>query len=215
MDVEDHLHLLDWRRRIFDLYGQVRAHGDPVAAWKLWRGVRDELMATHPQSPLTPAVRAGFEGLTYFEYDAAARVLAEVHKADLQQLELPSSTGDVYSFTRVGRAYCSLYGRPVALELYWLGGYAGGLFVPFKDLTCGSSTYGGGRYVLDTAKGADLGTVGGRLVLDFNFSYNPSCSYDPRWTCPLAPMANNIGLEVRAGEINRPEGETGEAGARV
>jgi uncharacterized protein (DUF1684 family) len=49
-------------------------------------------------------------------------------------------------------------------------------------------------------KGADLGTEGGRLVLDFNFAYQPSCSYDPMWVCPLAPPENRLAVEVRAGE---------------
>ena len=49
-------------------------------------------------------------------------------------------------------------------------------------------------------KGADLGTEGGHLVLDFNFAYQPSCSYDPAWACPLAPPDNRLAVPVRAGE---------------
>src|SRR5439155_19031339 len=86
------------------------------------------------------------------------------------------------------------------LTLYWLLGYGGGVFLPFADATSGRETYGAGRYLLDTVKGADLGTQGGQLVLDFNFAYQPSCSYDPRWTCPLAPRANRLSFPVRAGE---------------
>ena len=93
-----------------------------------------------------------------------------------------------------------LAGWPVALEAYWLEGYGGGVFVPFRDDTCGQETYGGGRYVLDTVKGADLGTDGDRLILDFNFAYNPSCAYDAGWVCPLAPPANFLPLAVTAGE---------------
>jgi uncharacterized protein len=74
------------------------------------------------------------------------------------------------------------------------------VFVPFADATAGDETYGAGRYLLDTVKGADLGTDGGRLVLDFNLAYNPSCSYDPRWSCPLAPPPNRLAVAVRMGE---------------
>ena len=74
------------------------------------------------------------------------------------------------------------------------------MFVPLKDLTAGVTSYGGGRYLLDTVKGADLGTEDGRLVLDFNLAYNPSCAYDPRWVCPLAPPANRLPVPIRAGE---------------
>ena len=62
-------------------------------------------------------------------------------------------------------------------------------------------TYGGGRYLLDTVKGADLGSVAGRLVVDLNFAYNPSCAYDEAWACPLAPPGNVIDAEVLAGEL--------------
>jgi uncharacterized protein (DUF1684 family) len=88
----------------------------------------------------------------------------------------------------------------VVLDLYWLEGYGGGLFVPFADATSGDETFGAGRYLLDTVKGADLGTEHGRLVLDFNFSYQPSCAYDSRWACPLAPPANRLDMRVEAGE---------------
>ena len=85
-----------------------------------------------------------------------------------------------------------LAGSECELELYWLDAYGGGMFVPFADATSGDETYGAGRYLLDTVKGADLGTEDGRLVLDFNLAYNPSCSYDPRWACPLSPPANRL-----------------------
>jgi uncharacterized protein (DUF1684 family) len=89
----------------------------------------------------------------------------------------------------------------VDLDLYWLDAYGGGLFIPFRDATSGDESYGAGRYVLDTIKGADLGsTEDGLLVLDLNLAYQPSCSYDPRWTCPLAPPANRLDIAVRAGE---------------
>ena len=99
-----------------------------------------------------------------------------------------------------------LAGREVSLAVYWLEGYGGGLFLPFRDALGGTQTYGGGRYLLDTVKGADLGMSadGARLVLDFNYAYNPSCSYDPRWSCPLAPPENRIDVSVEAGEMMRP-----------
>jgi hypothetical protein len=74
------------------------------------------------------------------------------------------------------------------------------VFVPLKDAGAGPRTYGGGRYLLDTVKGADLGGASGRLVLDLNFAYNPSCAYDPAWACPLAPPGNVLDVEVPVGE---------------
>jgi uncharacterized protein (DUF1684 family) len=106
-------------------------------------------------------------------------------------------------FRRFARARFELHGEPCALELYWLEAYGGGVFLPFGDATGGGETYGGGRYLLDTVKGSDLGGGDDTLVLDFNFAYNPSCAYDPRWACPLTPTANRLSSAVRAGERHR------------
>ena len=75
------------------------------------------------------------------------------------------------------------------------------MFLPFLDATSGKESYGGGRYLLDTIKSADHGTTpDGKTVLDFNFAYNPSCYYSPRWICPLAPRTNRLPAPVRGGE---------------
>jgi uncharacterized protein (DUF1684 family) len=196
----EELTLLDWKRRIFALYGEIRADDDAHRAWTLWRDTRDELFRTHAQSPLPPASRTGFRGLPYFEYDPAFRVLAAAEPADPERREIATSGEEPYAFTRFGRARFELHGQWLGLDLYWLEGYGGGVFLSFADATSGRETYGACRYLLDTVKGADLGDVGGRLVLDFNFAYNPSCAYDPRWVCPLAPPGNRLAVPVTAGE---------------
>jgi hypothetical protein len=107
---------------------------------------------------------------------------------------------------RIGWVSFTVGGKRRRLALHWIEGYGGGLFLPFKDLTnirppAGQGeTYGGGRYLLDTIKGADLGSSADRLVLDFNYAYNPSCAYHPRWACPLAPEENTLPFAVTAGE---------------
>jgi len=196
----DELTLLDWKRRVFGLYAEVRAADDPAAAWRRWCRARDELFARHPQSPLPPDARSRFGGLGYFPYEPALRVLAEVEPAPREQRAIATSGEQPYSFTRFARARFDLAGEARQLDLYWLDGYGGGVFVSFADATSGTETYGAGRYLLDTIKGADLGEADGRLVLDFNFAYNPSCSYDPRWVCPLAPPGNRLAVAVRGGE---------------
>jgi len=194
------LELLDWKRRVFALYAEVRAALDPADAWRHWRDVRDELFRTHPQSPLTLEARERFACLGYFPYDSSLRVLADVEPAGDEAREIAGSAGSSMRFRRFGRARFELGGVPQELELFWLEGYGGGVFLPFGDATSGRETYGGGRYVLDTVKGSDLGEADGGLVIDFNFAYNPSCSYDPRWACPLTPPANRLEIAVRAGE---------------
>jgi uncharacterized protein len=192
--------LLDWKRTIFGLYQQTRDASDPKKAWNEWRDVRDRLFRTHPQSPLSADRRAAFGGCRYYEYTPAFRVLAQVVPADEERREIVTSTGATYTFSRIGKAEFELASRACSLSLYWLEGYGGGVFLPFGDATSGVTTYPAGRYLLDTVKGADLGAVGDRLVLDFNYAYNPSCAYDPRWICPLSPTENWLPTAVEAGE---------------
>jgi uncharacterized protein (DUF1684 family) len=196
----DELDLLDWKRRINVLYAEVRAADDPREAWRHWRETRDELFRSHPQSPLPREVRARFEGVPYFDYDPGLRVLAAVEPAPREQREIATSGEQPYPFTRFGRAVFSVHDQGQSLDLYWLDGYGGGVYLCFADATSGGETYGAGRYLLDTVKGSDLGGHGDRLVLDFNFAYNPSCSYDPRWVCPLAPPGNRLPIPIRGGE---------------
>ncbi len=148
----DYLELADWRRRISELYAQVRAERDPASGHELWRATRERLYREHPASP--------------------------------GRLEVPFAAG------------------PRRLALFWLPEYSGGLFLAFRDATNGRETYGGGRYLLDTGKGSDLGgdPAAGTIVVDFNFAYQPSCAFDPRWSCPLSAPENRLDLEVRAGE---------------
>ncbi|HWJ31753.1 MAG TPA: DUF1684 domain-containing protein [Gaiellaceae bacterium] len=182
------------------LYAEVRGLRDPTAAWTLWRDTRDELFAAHPQTPLPDETRATFEGLPYFDYDPELRVLATVEPAERMQREIATSGERPYSFTRFARAVFSVHGQGQSLDMYWLDGYGGGVYLCFADATSGEESYGAGRYLLDTVKGSDLGTEDGLLVLDFNFAYNPSCCYDPRWMCPLAPPGNRLQVAIRGGE---------------
>jgi uncharacterized protein len=207
---------------VFALYAEVRAASDPEAAWRHWRETRDELFRTHPQSPLPDVERAGFSGLDYYPYDPAARVFADLADVEAPPQPVETSGAQTLLFRPFARASFELGGEALALEVYWLESYGGGVFLPFRDATSGRETYGGGRYVLDTVKGSDLGEDGGRIVLDFNFAYNPSCAYEEAgsaageagdarpedrapgalggWVCPLAPPANRLAAAVRAGE---------------
>lgn len=196
----DPLSLVDWRRRVSDLYAAVRSQlpEDPRGAHRRWREGRDALFATHPQSPLEPADVAEFSGLDVWPYDPGLVFTAPLD-TDVAPDRYPVATsgGSTIDVVRVARVRLELGD----LDVMWFATYAGGLFLPFRDATAGDETYGGGRYLLDTAKGADLGTDDrGHLVLDFNFSYAPSCAYAPAWSCPLAPPGNGLDVEIRAGE---------------
>lgn len=193
------LDLLDYRRRVSTLYAEVRSlrQRDAPAAHRRWRAQRDELFRTHPRSALPAPERTAFRGLPYRDYDPAFAFTAAVRPLPHERHDVDTSTGGVIPFVRFGAV-----DLPIGtLEVLWLDEYSGGVFLPFRDATSGKTTYGGGRYLLDTAKGADLGSDGDALVLDFNFAYHPSCHYDPQWVCPLAPLANRLTVAVDVGEL--------------
>jgi len=190
--------LLDWRRRVAAMYAEVRASAgrDPAGTLDRFRAERDRLFREHPDSPLPPQARAGFRGIPYWPYDPAMRFAVDVEPLPAEPVTATSLAGEDFRLERIGRVRL-----PIGdLEVYWIAAYGGGVFIPFRDATSGAETYGAGRYLLDTIKGADLGGSGNRLVLDFNYAYHPSCAYDPRWSCPLAPPANRLVVPVRAGE---------------
>lgn len=209
--MDGYLDLADWRRTVAEMYAAWRhdSEADPEAATLRLRAARDELFASHPQTPLKPDDRARFGGLSYFPYDPAYRLTAVVEPAAppaanelALAMQLPASVTPEFSFRLIGRAHLSGPLAGATLPVFWMEGYAGGLFVPFRDATSGAETYGAGRYLLDTVKGADQGGDWTRreLLLDFNLAYHPSCAYDPKWNCPLAPLESRLTLPVRAGE---------------
>ncbi len=194
------LEIADWRRRVFALYDAVRAQDDPEEAHELWRIERDDLMARHPATPLLEHERLLFEGLSIAPYDAAWRYELPILEAEPGGFEFATGTDGVVPFERIGRVEIPDAGP---LDVWRLMTYGGGVFIPVRDALAGSGTYGGGRYLIDTIKGADLGSDPGRgtIVLDFNFAYNPSCAYDPAWACPLAQPGNVLPIAVPVGEL--------------
>ncbi len=199
--MQDALDHWDYRRRIEAIYDEVRRNPEPASAWRQWCGRRDELFRWHPQSPVSPSSRPGFIGLRYFAYDPAWRLEGTVVPlVDRSPSELAHSADGSTPFRPFGRLEAPSPLGPLTLTLYWLEGYGGGVFLPFRDATNGDETYGGGRYLLDTVKGADLGHTGGQVIADFNFAYHPSCVHDDRWSCPLAPVENRLSVPVRVGE---------------
>ena len=195
------LELLDWKRRVFALYADVRASGDPEAAWRRWRETRDELFRTHPQSPLPESGRAAFTRLDYFDYDPAFRVDASLRDLDAPPLPIDASGGGTLMFKPFATASFELAGRAARARALLARRLRRRRLPPASATRrADARRYGGGRYILDTVKGADLGGGKDSLVLDFNFAYNPSCSYDPGWVCPLSPPANRLPVRIAAGE---------------
>ncbi|HLZ30223.1 MAG TPA: DUF1684 domain-containing protein [Chloroflexota bacterium] len=193
-----YLELLDWRRRLSELFADLRRRPPDAETLAWFRAQKDTLFRKHPQSPIPEAYREHFPGLTYWPFDPAARVEAHFVPAD----EQPAGPDAEIAFRRIGHLEFEFHEHHLQLGAFWIEGYAGGLFVPFTDATSGHATYGGGRYLLDTIKSADLGSdAAAELVtLDFNYAYHPSCTYDPRWVCPLAPPDSRLAVPIPAGE---------------
>ncbi len=222
------LELTDWRREVSRLYAAVRAAADPEAGHALWRGGRDRLFRGHEQSPLPAAGSLRETGLPYWPYDPALRfepvlvpAAADANAGadpvpadadanagadpdandDDDRLEIPTGDDEVTVLRRIGHVELPAP-FDARLDVWWMAQYGGGLFVPLRDGSSGDTSYGGGRYLLDTAKSADLGPgrAADTIVVDLNFAYHPSCRYNPAWVCPLAPPGNTITAPVLAGE---------------
>ena len=194
------LQVASWRREVHTLYAAVRAERDPAAGHALWVEGRTELFENHAASPRRPGQR-----LRHAAYDPAFRFTAPVVPAELERWEFTSGTDGVVPFAGIGTVALGDLGE---VAVWWLDSYGGGVFLPLRDGSAGRQTYGAGRYVLDTVKGSDLGREGDAWVVDLNFAYNPSCVYDHRWVCPLAPPANRVDASAPVGEL-LPDGYDG------
>ncbi len=192
------LELLDWRRHVAELFAELRSRTPDAQTLAWFRAEKDTLFRTHPQSPIPASERATFQGLRYWPYDPAMRVTAQF---TARERKLAGQAED-FRFSRIGDLQFSLQDQRYSLPAFWMDGYAGGLFVPFRDSTSGNETYGAGRYLIDSNKSADLGSdlAYGTVILDFNYAYHPSCVYDPRWVCPLAPPDSRLTIPIRVGE---------------
>jgi uncharacterized protein (DUF1684 family) len=204
---------------------------DRQAALDVWRTTRQRLYREHLQSPVPEARRAAFEAHHYpvdqalrFEIPVVADAARPAGDPSTARgldfgggdagsttvssfgpglaMELPVSAGGTMAMRRIGHVEIPFAAGTRRLGVFWMAGYAGGLFIPFRDATNGSETYGAGRYLIDAAKSADLGgdSSRGTLILDFNFAFHPSCAFDPKWACPLAPPDNRLDIPIRAGE---------------
>lgn len=198
----DYTELARYRRIVAGHYAAYRADPDHTAAVVKFRQQRDELFRDHPLSALTNEQRAAFTGIPYAAIDPAWRIITEIDK----NVELEILTGELpegqIRYQRIGQAqFTTPTGDVGTLSLFWIMGYGGGIFIPFRDATNGQSSYGGGRYLYDTIKGADLGITSNKLMLDFNMAYHPSCFYNPQWVCPLAPAENHLPFAVPVGEL--------------
>jgi uncharacterized protein len=209
--MSDYLDLYDYRCRVAAMYRErnraLLAGEDAATVLQRFREQRDSLFAQHPQSALDEEQRKSFTGIRYFPYNPASCFEVTIDtQVEPVRLDVTMNASETMTMTTVGRVHFTVENKPVALSIYWLDIYGGGLFLPFRDTTSPAQSYGGGRYLFDTIKGSDFLPVPGtqgweRIILDFNYAYNPSCAYNYRWVCPLAPAENRLPVPIRAGEM--------------
>jgi uncharacterized protein (DUF1684 family) len=167
------------------------------------RATYDQFMQRSADSPIPPERRASFPPLSYFPVEPEYRVPAMLAVARTDAvLEIPTSRGERRPHQRVGKLSFTLKGQLLTLTAFVEVGQQDlrHLFVPFGDLTNGTETYPGGRY-LDLQR-----TATGIYDLDFNRAYHPYCYYNPAYDCPYPPRENRLQIPVRAGERMGPAG---------
>ena len=160
-----------------------------------FRREKDQFYRDDPHSPLLARQRKTFSGLNYYPENAALKLVVERELFEEPELvEMQTSTGDTATYLRWARIAFEVEGQEEALTVYRDPG-SGEMFLPFQDANAGGETYGAGRY-LEPEELPD-----GRLLVDFNYAYNPYCAYNEEWSCPIPLPENRLRVAVRAGEM--------------
>ena len=164
----------------------------PMDALAQYRKEKDELFAHDPDSPLTFEQKSEFKGLKYFPPNPSLRLEPTVREYPSQEtISIQTTTGGVQHYRRFGKITVEAEGQTAELTVYR---DERSYFLPFVDSLSGKETYPAGRYLEPKAIG------GGRLLVDFNYAYNPYCAYNDGWSCPITPFENHIKIPIRAGE---------------
>lgn len=190
--------ILDWRQKVAALYQPISSSGSLEREWAGFVAARRTLIHSHAAAMSVPDADAPH----YFVYNPAFALQSHFEAIDAGSSYTVSGGYDgPISFKAIARSIELSPMLGCELTLYWLEQYGGGLFLPFKDASCGTATYAGGRYLIDSVKSAFLGiSENGALRLDFNYSYFPSCAHDDRYICPLSPLENTLPVFIAAGE---------------
>lgn len=160
------------------------------------------------KSPLKKKDRKDFRGLEFFKVDSAYVVQATLKTTpDEQPFKMKTTTDRLPEYVKYGEITFNLENETFTLnvfrnlELMKEEGFEDYLFLPFLDDTNGDETYGGGRYLDLRIPEGDV------MIVDFNKAYNPYCAYNEKYSCPIVPRDNYVGVNIKAGvkafEVNR------------
>jgi len=155
--------------------------------------------------PVPQSRKARLLPLAYFAIDPDYNVPAALKPAEKETvIEMPTSTGKLRRQRIVGTLEFVLKGQPLKLTATVEADAPNldQINLMFSDLTSGTETYPGGRYI-------DLyRNVSGLYELDFNRAFNPYCYYNESYDCPFPPRENRLELPIRAGERLKVEGKS-------
>jgi len=153
--------------------------------------------------PREPVDSANAGGISWFDLDERYILPCRVERlAEHDALDIPTYSGITKPFRPVARLHFQLSGQDLSLTVYRyvqhpaLGQANTPLFLPFRDLSNGESTYGGGRYLDLDASLLEQDS----FILDLNLAYNPLCAYADGFNCPIPPRENHLPVAVEAGE---------------
>ncbi len=166
---------------------------------------REEYKAEFLKNSSSPLKKEDFEYLRFYEPNEKFKVECEfVATKKGKPFDVPTSSGQTATYTKFGELKFEIEGKSYKLAVYQslrlrnLPQYRDYLFIPFKDLTNGKETYGGGRYLDLRMKEI----AGDKIYLDFNKAYNPYCAFSAGYSCPIPPKENHLKVAIEAGEKN-------------
>ena len=186
-----------------------------------FRKEMNEYFADPKESSLPLFLVDEFTETPYFDLNLDYVVMARFNELENGPIiKMKTSTDRIAEYRVLGKAHFELGGDSLSLNVYGSKEEKeedSHLFLPFKDLTNGETSYAVGRY-LDIEKPED-----GYLLIDFNKSYNPSCAYSNRYSCPRVPVENHLNVPITAGakyikheegwnELDEQPGYTGDLG---
>ena len=160
-----------------------------------FRLFKDNQFKSDPQSPILD--RNKFTQLNYFEVHTDFKVEGTLQESDFPTyMNLHANENAPTTYEKIGIVEFNLLGNTYKLSAFiGPGENKNRIFIPFKDLTSGKSTYGAGRFLYAIKKETE-----NVYSIDFNYAHNPYCAYNPNFSCPLPPKENFINLAVKAGE---------------
>ncbi len=180
------------------LFAQTSA--ELITEIEAYHAEENEKFSTAETTILTEEDFKTFKVLDFYPIDLKYRVEALfVRTPNEEPFLMPTTTDRKPEYVKYGEAHFSLDNQKLKLNLYKntmpyddpeLKDY---LFLPFTDWTSGDGSYGGGRFLDAYIPEGDI------IILNFNKAYNPYCAYNQRYSCPIPPKENDLGVRVEAG----------------